>query len=291
LLPRRVATSSILALALIGLTVAGPVAAAEPVEAGATIATTMPWSDPIPRPTVLSTRAPSSMNLYRAEAFRFQDPYGYACTSAASMDMLNFISHAGSGGSGFVWDRTRSGSKVASMLTWARTHDTLRGGNGSDPHGWRNMLNYYGWGSTALREGARVYEDTAYRTYSGAVKSAVRAMIRTRKPVGVLAWAGRHGQMITGYYGLSGDPFAKRSDGTYKDAFSVGGFYLSDPLRKDGFVDIKVSYARFRDTTDYRLRFRRYTETDSLLDDPYTSGSVRARDEWYGKFVLIIPRR
>ena len=138
------------------------------------------------------------------------------------------------------------------MLSWARAHDTLEGGSGSDPHGWRNTLNYYGWGSGALLEGKRVYEDASYKTYAGAVKAAVRAVIKTRKPVGVLAWAGRHAQMITGYYGLVGDPFAKNLDGTYKNTFTIEGVYLSDPLQSDGFVNAKTrtTASSTRRTTD-----------------------------------------
>jgi len=231
------------------------------------------------------------LNLYWGDGFRFQDPYYSACTATSAMDTLNFISYRKTGGTGFVWRASRSGTKLQSMLSWARAHDTLEGGSGSDPHGWRNTLNYYGWGSGALLEGKRVYEDASYKTYAGAVKAAVRAMIKTRKPVGVLAWAGRHAQMITGYYGLVGDPFAKNLDGTYKNTFTIEGVYLSDPLQSDGFVNAKISYYRFQYTTNYRLRFRPYTQTDSLLDDPYTSGTIRSKYEWYGKYVLIIPRK
>jgi hypothetical protein len=119
----------------------------------------------------------------------------------------------------------------------------------------------------------------------------VRALIRTGKPVGVLAWAGRHAQTITGYYGLVGDPFAKDSSGTYTNTFTIGGIYLSDPLQSDGFVNEKVSYVRFRDSTNSHLRFVKYAEADSPYDDPYTTGTVRSTDEWLGKYVLVIPRK
>ncbi len=231
------------------------------------------------------------MNLFQTISFRFQDPYYSACVSDASMTMLNMISLAGSGGNGFAWIRTRSGTAVQSMLTWTRAHDTLSGGTGSDPHGWRNALNYYGWGASALRTGFRRYEVSTYKTYSGSVKAAVRAMIRTRKPVGMLGWAGRHAQLLTGYYGLVGNPFAKRSDGTYSDAFTVAGFYFSDPLKSDGFVNAKITFTRLRDSANLKLRFRKYTETDSRLDDPYVDGTTVAKDLWYGKFVLVIPRK
>jgi hypothetical protein len=285
--PLRLAATGLLALVALGLAGTGQVAAADPT--------------PAPRPTErpvavipaakITHKPPANLNLYDADGFRYQDPYYSACVSAAGMDMLNFVSLAGAGGRDFTWQRTRSDTAVQSMLTWARAHDTLDGGTGSDPHGWRNVLNYYGWGSDALLEGQRVYDDAAYKTYAGAVKAAVRAMILTEKPVGMLGWAGRHAQMITGYYGLKGDPFARDSSGTWTNTFTVDGFYLADPLKSDGFVNAKITYTRLRDSTNPELRFRPYTETDSLLDDRYTAGSVVSKNEWYGKYVLVIPRR
>jgi hypothetical protein len=44
-------------------------------------------------------------------------------------------------------------------------------------------------------------------------------------------------------------------------------------------------------TTNYRLRFRAFMETDSSLDDPYTTGWRRAREEWYRRYVVIVPIR
>ena len=285
--PLRVAATVVLAVAALALASVGSVAAADPAPAP------RPTSRPvavIPE-TKIPPKPPASLNLYDADGFRYQDPYYSACVAAAGMDMLNFVSLAGAGGHDFAWQRTRAGTDVQSMLTWARAHDTLEGGTGSDPHGWRNVLNYYGWGSNALLEGQRVYDDAAYKTYAGAVKAAVRAIILTDKPVGMLGWSGRHAQMITGYYGLKGDPFAKDSSGAWTNAFTVDGFYFADPLKSDGFVNAKISYTRLRDSTNPELRFRPYTETDSLLDDRYTTGSVASKSEWYGKYVLVIPRR
>jgi hypothetical protein len=123
------------------------------------------------------------------------------------------------------------------------------------------------------------------------MRAAVRALIRTRKPVGLLGWGGRHAQMLTGYYGLRGDPFARNPDGTLSNAFTVAGFYLSDPLRSDGFVNDRISYVRLRDTSNLHLRFRRYRQSDSWLDDRYTAGITVARNAWIGRFVLVVPRR
>lgn len=214
-----------------------------------------------------------------------------ACTSASTLDMLNFIALKGTGGPAFRWTVSLSAAKVDSILAWERVNDTLQGGTGSDPHGWRNALNYYGWGAEAMKYRQRVYDDRSYDSYAGAVKDAVRALIRARKPVGILAWRGRHAQMMTGYYGLQGDPFKKRADGTWANEFTVGGFYISDPLRSDDIVNLAVSYDGFRTTSNLKLRFQRYYETDSPYDDPYTPGTKPSRDEWYGFYVLIVPVR
>lgn len=231
------------------------------------------------------------MNLFVASKFRFQDPDWRACTAASTLVMLNFIADNDSGGDGFTWQTTTSLSVQDGILRWARRHDTLEGGNGSDPHGWRNALNYFGWGSGALREGSRVYDDKSYGKFNRAMKASVRALIKTGKPVGIVAWRGRHAQMITGYYGLKGDPWARGSNGKFTNAFSVGGFYMTDPLRKSKAVDRTMSYKALRETMTYKWRFQRYYERDSKLDDPYSAGYRKARDEWYGRFVVILPLR
>jgi hypothetical protein len=231
------------------------------------------------------------MNLFVASGFRYQDPNLSACTATSTMDMLNFIKLRGTGGSGFRWTTTLSGTKRDSILAWERTHDTLAGGYGSDPHGIRNALNYYGWGSGTLTSGFRVYDDASFWTFDGAVKRAVRAMVQARKPVVLLAWAGQHAQMMVGYYGLIGDPFAKDSLGRYTNAFSVGGFYLADPLQSQAFVNKAISYGTLRTTTNMKMRYRPYLETDSPYDDPYTPGTKPARDEWYNRFVIVAPLR
>ena len=231
------------------------------------------------------------MNLFASSGFAFQDPNMNACTSTATRSMLNFIAKRGTGGRGFLWAMTNSSLLRDSILAWEQANDTLPRGRGSDPHGWRNALNFYGWGPDALMAGSRVYEDATYASFSGAMKSAVRAMIATGKPVGVLAWRGEHAQMLTGYWGLSGNPFAKDSAGRFTNAFTVAGFYLTDPLRASNIVNRAVTWTKLKTATNTKLRFQRYYETDSTYDDPYTPGIRPSRDEWYGRFVLILPIR
>ena len=242
-------------------------------------------------PPAAQAAAPTSLSLFRAAGFTWQDPNMYACTSTSVQDMLNFTALNATGGPSFVWRVDNNAVTRDAILAWERKYDTLQGGNGSDPHGWRNALNAWGWGWQALYHGSKVYEDYSFNSYDYAVKHAVRAIIRFRKPVGALAWAGKHAQMIVGYYGLTGDPFAKNSLGQYTNAFTVAGFYLADPLKSQNIVNAKIPYATWKSTTNLKLRFRPYMETDSPYDDPYTPGTRPSRDEWYGKFVVILPIR
>ena len=289
-IPSRSSRIAVSAL-LLSITVAAPSAAlaASPEPSSTPIVEPAPSaSPPAPAPT---PQAPATLNLYKSAGFRYQNPSYTACTATSVMDMLNFVSLGRRGGSDFVWTRSLSPSRRDSILRWERAHHTMVGGLGTDVHGWRNALNYYGWGRTALWAGSRVYDDFSFTSYGSAMKAAVRAMIATRKPVAMAAWAGRHAVMITGYYGLSGDPFATSATGEYTNTFSVAGFYLSDPLKESGRRNVRISYARLARSTNANLRFRRYRETDSPFDDRYTAGWRASTSEWYGKWVLILPVR
>jgi hypothetical protein len=248
-------------------------------------------SDIEPDPPSSKIDAPATLNLYRSGGFRYQDTNYYACTATSAMDMLNFIALGGRGGAGFRWRVDLSAAKRDSILAWERTHDTLEGGNGSDPHGWRNALNIYGWGSQALQAGSRVYDDLAFTSYDRAIKAAVRAMIRYRKPVALAAWSGTHAQMLTGYEGLRGDPFALAPTGGYDNKFTITALFLTDPLRASAAVNKRIGYTTLGTSSNPRFRFTPYRETDSPFDDPYTPGVRRARDEWYARWVLILPVR
>lgn len=272
---RRVASAA-LVFSMAAITLGAPTAQVRASDEGA--------DERPPAPT-----APASLNLYRAGGFRYQDPNYVACTATSAMDMLNFIALANTGGDGFKWQVNLSGSMRDAVLRYEKSHDTIvTTANGSDPHGWRNALNHYGWGDQALGDGARVYEDRGFDTMNEAIRAAVRQMITTRKPVGVLGWSGRHAQMITGYYGLTGDPFAKTAEGGWLNRFTVAGVYLTDPLRADGLVNAKISLTQLSSGRN-TIRFARYMETDSPYDDPYQAGERASRGEWVNHFVLVLP--
>src|SRR5215217_2051320 len=119
-----------------------------------------------------------SRNLFNANAFLYQDPYSTACVPASTMMMLNMISLGGTGGRGFVWRTYRRKDNVTdrndlrdmvSIFAWERAHDTIVStARGTDAHGWRNGLNWYGWGSYQ-DPAKRVYEDRRFGTFDNAV--------------------------------------------------------------------------------------------------------------------------
>jgi hypothetical protein len=292
-----------LAVALLGPAVLSPaaptLAAARPAVTRATAATPAhataalaPATTPGPRTALPSSTPPAALNLYRTGGFRYQDPSFTACTSTSVMDLLNFMALGGNGGPGFRWHTSLSSTTRNKVLAWERAHDTLAATSaGSDPHGIRNALNHFGWGDGTLAAGNRVYEDMSFGSFAAAVRTAVRQIILTNKGVVVIGWAGRHAQMMTGYYGLVGDPFAKNPDGSWANTFTIGGIYFSDPLRSDHMVNVRISWNSFRQSPNLLLRFRTYRETDSPYDDPYTPGKVVSRLQWYGHYVLVVPVR
>jgi len=240
-------------------------------------------------------------NLFDARAFVYQDPYATACTAASAMIMLNVVAYRHTGGGGFRWtpyrvkDNTSNPADrrdMTSILAMERSHDTLALlGAGSDAHGWVNALNYYGWGLAAMTDPAkRVYDDLEFSSYDAAVHAAVRAIARYRMPVGIVGWAGRHAQVMTGYVVDGADP-------AVSDAFTVRYVYLSDPLYGDHIVNLKITYSSFK-TGMLRLRFQAYRETDSPYDDAYTPGfrrsavaPTRGPSEWYHRWVILAPIR
>jgi len=236
-----------------------------------------------------------SENLYRVAGYLTQDPYTTACTAAATQIMLNLTALAGSPGNGFVWhtsvQKNTAGdpNDLTSIFAYARAHDTLSSaGLGSDPHGWRNALNYFGWGLSTPTADVRVYDDRTFIGFDAAVKAAVIAIARYHKPVGMLAWAGRHAQVITGYVVTGEDPAISTN-------FVVNSVYLTDPLASSQIPNALVSVTALR-LGSLVTRLRRYSQTDSPYDDPYTAGWIRSSarnrpSEWFGRFVLILPIR
>lgn len=216
------------------------------------------------------------MDIYDHRAVRWQQPDATACTAASALSMLNTIFYSGSDAS-IVWRPTTSFAKQESILAYERAHMTMGlDSPGSDPHGWRNALNYYGWGSA----NAGVYVDAAYGSFAGAAKAVVLALAETRKPVGVLAEYGGHAEFVTGYKVTGANPTTGSSD------FTIVGVYLTDPFKSDGHRDTWITYARWQ-TGLLRVRFSAYEEIDSHHRDKI-DGRVGEK-EWLNKWVIVKP--
>ena len=232
---------------------------------------------------LLNTSATYARNLYDGTLVRYQDPDYTACTSTSTMLMLNFTATKGTKGTGFRWGTTISYTLQENILTWERAHDTLTStGPGSDPNGWRNALNFYGW-NDYTNSATMTYQVFDYSSYDAAVKAAVTAMARYNKPVGILTWAGGHAEVLNGYQ-VSGLNPASSSD------FTVQYVYITDPLQKDALRNAQISNANFK-SGSLTYRFRPYAYTDSPYDDPYTAGTVASYKAWYGKWVIVAPVR
>ena len=224
------------------------------------------------------TSAPATWTLDISDprADRWQDPDFTACTAAATESMLNDIDYTGSA-TGLVWQTTTSYTDQEAILAFERSNMTmLTTSAGTDPHGWRNALNYYGWGSLT----AAMYRDSSYTSFDAASKAVVSALARYHKPVGILARAGRHSQYVVGYKVTGDDP------STGSTNFTIVGVDVTDPLQSAGYRDTWVYLMDWRSGA-YEIQFAPYLETDSPYQDPI-DGQV-GTTEWYGRWVIIDP--
>ncbi len=223
-----------------------------------------------------------SRNLY-STLVRYQNPDMTSCVAASTLIMLNEVATKGHRGEGFAWATSTALARQRSIIRWARAHDTLEPGpGGTDPNGWRNALNQYGWGDYQDPE-TMTYEVFASTSLTSTVKSAIAAIAHYRRPVGILAWAGGHAQVLNGYVVYGQDPAVSMD-------FTVQYVYLTDPLKRDALRNRKISYWNMvHGPLKYRLRT--YRQTDSPLDDPYTPGLLASDDAWYGRYVIVLPVR
>jgi hypothetical protein len=254
---------------------------------------------PSPSPTVEATPSVSptpsgspqtewALDLYRASGVRRQYPDPFACTAAAVQTSLNLIALD----NGDVhWTTTTAYRTQEDILAYERANMTMAASSdGSDPHGTRNALNYFGWGS--MDKG--VYTDVAEPSFAAASKAVVASIARTRKPAIIFTWFGGHSQIVTGYKAHGQNPATS-------DDFTIEGVYITDPLEGYTFIvyggvsyrvdairpDTWIPLANWKSGSD-SIRFTDYRQTDSRLRDPI-DGSI-GELEWYGKWVVVMAR-
>jgi hypothetical protein len=226
-------------------------------------------------------------DLYDARAVIWQEPDGSACTSAAAQMMLNIVAYES--GSEYLappdslaprtaprWHVDTSHETMEALQAYERSNMTMLASSaGADPHGWRNALNYFGWGSV----NAGVYRDSAYFSFDDAARAVVTSVARTGSPVGILARGGSHAQLVTGYVVTGEDP-------RIGDNFTIQGVYLTDPLRRVAMRDAWIPLDDWRSGAE-AVRFSRYLQNDSPYRDGL-DGNV-GTSEWYGKWVIVSP--
>lgn len=274
----------------------GPASAPASPTASPSIApspTLAPTATPAPTaaPTATPTQTPVSgvwtLNVYDAQGFRYQNPDLTACTAASAQIMLNMATtwtdyKALAPGQTAPtkprgWKVDVSYTRMETLLAYERKNGTmLLSWGGADAHGWRNALNYYGWGSIE----ANVYRDLTYESFIDAARATVTAVAMYRKPVGILASAGNHAQIVTGYRVKGDDP---RTGST---SFDILGVYLSDPLRSHGYLNVYVPLMTWNAGAK-TIKFTPYLMTNSPNVDSLDHQQGNA--EWDGKWVIVAP--
>ncbi len=123
-------------------------------------------------------------NLYVTQAVKFQNPNLQACTAADTMTMLNLIYYthararyarttAALAQPELRWKPTITATAQKTIYTWERSHMSQPlWSPGVDGHGWRNALNFYGWGDFTDSTDFH-YADLSYGSFDAAVKAAV----------------------------------------------------------------------------------------------------------------------
>ena len=227
-------------------------------------------------------------SVFDSASMRYQNPSFTACTGANTLSMLNMIykldhragfapSAVQAGQPKLIWRPNTSYGKQQQVYYWIRSHmDQSWDKEGADPHGWRNGLNYFGWGSVK----AGVYGDQAYATFDEAATAVVVELALSNEPVGILTWYGSHAQFVTGYVVEGQDPRTGSRD------FKVLGVFLTDPAREKGHTNFLVSYQTWKGG-DMSVRFTQYRQQDSVFRDAIDHKI--GKNEWREKFVIVGP--
>jgi hypothetical protein len=165
-------------------------------------------STPIPTPAAslpIPAAKPFAINL--AERVDFVPQYTFEWCVGASLQMARSIITG-----------NRNETRLSQRRLWELARDRSSSPyGGANPRGWTAALNDLGLGR---------YRLVSLPTFEAAVATAARAIADTRRPVGLVMWAGRHAWVMTGFE-ASSDP---RRDA----AASVTRIRVMDPLYPHG---------------------------------------------------------
>jgi hypothetical protein len=197
------------------------------------------------------------MNLYRPGVFVHQADKEW-CVAAAVQNMLNVIRLREDGRAPDTSTKTQRAlyQRIVELTTWEDSHN-----GGTGPGGWARILTEKGY----------PYELRVYDTRNAAMRAAATALRETRRPVGVLAWAGVHSWVLTGFTATA-DPATTRD-------FAVTTARILDPW----YPWVSTRWPRSekpnapRDAADLRANVRPWR---------LASGPYEGRD---GRFLLVVP--
>ncbi len=215
-----------------------PVLAADPSRASTVHATTVAGTPTERVRTVDLSRSGAAVTQYTS----------YWCVPAAVQTMLNLI----------------SGTSDRSVATQSRLYTELRRSNhysystrGNDVRGWARVL------SARLPTGMG-YADMSFASRSDAYLAIVKAMDRSKRPVGVVVDAASHAWTVVG--------FTVRETPGVANSTTVLGFYVVGPLGspKDPWPKQYLTASQFAS------RFTRYHEPTR-------------RVVWEGLYVIVAP--
>lgn len=192
-----------------------------------------------------ATSKVKTIDLYFTAGYERQVD-GQSCVAASVSMMVNFIA------------RRDVGLSQRTILRWAQPRDALPDATqlGTDPLGWARAASEF-----SARAGVpTTYVWQAFPTKAAAIAAAARAIMTTRKPVGILAWAGKHAVVLDGIITTNG---------------KVTGLITSDPYWKGPTV------GRHRTWSVGAFPFYPYRERDATAE--YT-------EAWYGRYVIVVPQ-
>jgi hypothetical protein len=146
------------------------------------------------------------------------------------------------------------------ILRWAQARDALVNSvqRGSDPLGWARAATYF-----SSRTGKpTTYAWEAYGGAKTALRRAARQIAVTSKPVGLLVAHGTHAMVMTG--------FTASANPAKTDSYTLYSITVSDPLG-----------------TPHRAYDARATPLNSYLQ---TDATPWYDQQWYGRYIVIVPR-
>jgi len=236
----------------------GPGGLAGPTAAATASTAPMPSPSPVPTPEPSpSPPEPFAMNLYREGVF-VHEVDKESCVAAAVQNMLNVIRLVEEGREPDGSEATQRAlyERIVELTTWEDSHN-----GGTGPGGWAAVLTEMGY----------PYEVRTYPSRLAAMRAAASALRATGRPVGILAWAGVHSWVMTGF-AATADPAAARM-------FTVTEANILDPW----YPWVSTRWPRSeapdvpRDMADLMA---------NVLPWELASGPYEGRD---GTFLLVVP--